>query len=265
MNAAADPTHRSSGRRLWHALLALALGVAMAGFLVGTGQESPPPRPLAPDVQAAADSDVPTALSYLEMAERKLGPNADWSSDLADLPQPEMPTEAPVSVDATRRDEVLAVRAQRRAYFGAPPVIPHPIDQRNAAACTICHGEGRQIGSVVAPKLSHEVLPNCTQCHVESFSPSLPPGVIRAANTFTALASPTRGERAWIGAPPTIPHTTQMRTNCNSCHGPLSDPGIRTTHPWRVNCQQCHAPSAELDRRRFLPFVAGPTLEVTVE
>ena len=68
-----------------------------------------------------------------------------------------------------------------------------------------------------------------------------------AGNGFDGVAAPTEGARAWLGAPPVVPHTTWMRNDCLACHGPNGWPGMETTHPWRQNCLQCHAPSSALD------------------
>jgi cytochrome c-type protein NapB len=96
----------------------------------------------------------------------------------------------------------------------------------------------------MASKMSHVVMTNCTQCHVEQ-SP------VPAETTFVGVYRAGPGERANPGAPPTIPHHTWLRDNCNSCHGLVSRPGTRTTHPWLTNCTQCHVPSAALDQLDF--------------
>ena len=68
-------------------------------------------------------------------------------------------------------------------------------------------------------------------------------------NSFLGLAEPTAGQRASAGAPPTIPHATNMRINCVSCHGPNGESGLKSSHPWRTNCTQCHGPSGRLDQQ----------------
>jgi cytochrome c-type protein NapB len=146
---------------------------------------------------------------------------------------------------------------QRRAYDGAPPTIPHPIRQQDFPNCMTCHGEGLRVGAQVAPAICHETHVSCVQCHVVSVDPipGAPPDGGSPSRTTASPGSrpPLRGERAWVGAPPTIPHPTNMRSNCGSCHGPLAL-GLRTSHPWRQSCTQCHAPSAALDQR---PTYAG--------
>lgn len=237
-----------------HTVLACVGGIAIAGVLLGFYDKVAPPRQ--PDYTLSHhdaqenNRPVPRALTYSQMRNANLGPNAAWES--AWPTQHDDPTQyydaAPA--DAQSRQAANDQRAQRRAYNGAPPVVPHAIDQQNAASCLVCHGQGMKVGDVVAPRMSHQTYTNCTQCHVESVNRSLPPTTgPRAADTlFRGLGAPGPGERAWPGAPPTIPHTTWMRENCTSCHGTLADKGLMTSHPWRGNCVQCHAPSAELDQ-----------------
>jgi cytochrome c-type protein NapB len=74
---------------------------------------------------------------------------------------------------------------------------------------------------------------------------------VPAETAFVGVYRAGPGERANPGAPPTIPHHTWMRENCNSCHGLVTRPGTRTTHPWLTNCTQCHAPSAAHDQVEF--------------
>ena len=147
------------------------------------------------------------------------------------------------------RIELLKTRAELRAFDGAPPVIPHEVDPLSANDCLDCHGAS----DVEMPTISHRKLANCTQCHVPqkpsglSGSPDL--GKPLAENQFKGLAAPTGGERASPGAPPTIPHSTLMRSNCLACHGPAGAQTLRTPHPERQSCRQCHVSSAKLDQR----------------
>lgn len=253
----------------WLAMVILACvgGIALAGMIMGfydtvtpTGQ---PGYASNTDTQAAQDStNIPQSVVYSEMTGARFGPNAKWQS-----PWP-VGVEAPADYDDSEpagegdRDAAAAQRAQRRAYSGAPPVVPHAIDQMNAASCIVCHGQGLKVGDVVAPKMSHEPYANCTQCHVESSNRALPPttGPRAAATLFKGLGTPGPGERAWPGAPPVIPHTTWMRENCNSCHGALADKGLRTSHPWRINCVQCHAGSADMDQWQALAADRPPVI-----
>jgi cytochrome c-type protein NapB len=135
-------------------------------------------------------------------------------------------------------------RAAGRAYDGAPPTIPHDVQ---IGACTSCHDEdGSAIAGVgVAPASPHGAaaatgaLRRCRQCHVPEQSRD-----VFVASVFTGLPQgPWRGARATPGAPPSIPHTLQLRENCLSCHaGPAARTEIRTSHPERRRCRQCHVP-----------------------
>jgi cytochrome c-type protein NapB len=135
-------------------------------------------------------------------------------------------------------------RASLRAYDGAPPTIPH---DATAGSCITCHdADGSAIDGVgVAPASPHGdaaadgAFRRCRQCHVPDSGTTL-----LVASRFTGLAQgPWRGGRATPGAPPTIPHTLQLRGECLTCHaGPGARAEIRTTHPERARCRQCHVP-----------------------
>ena len=244
--------------------VAVALAVAGVGLLAGvrgTGREVSSQRYArrAAEVVAAGD-----ARSYADLRRRMTGPNAAlparWWEGL-----PTGDVLAPVVQTAAEREQALARRASRRAYDGAPPTVPHAIDQLDVPACLRCHERGARIATLVAPRMSHAVMSSCVQCHVVSedpratdpgapasaiaaTGPALPPLVV-ADSAFVGLPAPRGGERAWPGAPPTIPHTTWMRERCDSCHGVWGAQGVKSTHPWRASCTQCHAPAAALDQR----------------
>lgn len=241
-----NPSFETHRRRVLGVLLAVTMGAAAAGFLVGTHEEigagwNPPPREPAVHHVRAADG-------YLGMNGKSRGPNRDFASDLARLR--EIFPDGPVVNTPEDRARSLAVRAERRAYEGAPPVIPHPVHETDARSCVFCHGEGKIIDGVVAHPMSHALLPNCTQCHSPVANPDLGP-LFPVGTVFTGIPSPGPGARAWPGSPPVIPHHTRMRENCVSCHGPRGWPGLRTTHPERRNCLQCHAGDAGLDGHGF--------------
>lgn len=138
------------------------------------------------------------------------------------------------------------VRAERRLYDGAPPVIPH---QNFGMTCISCHNlQGMAVAGVgYAPPSPHEKtlgmseVSRCQQCHVFATTTA-----VFAANRFDGLRQDLRrGERLEAWAPPTIPHKTLMRENCLACHtGPAAREEIRTPHPERVRCRQCHVPIA---------------------
>ena len=160
---------------------------------------------------------------------------------------PADPEDSPITITNQQKLFALAIRESNRAFNGAPPTVPHPIDQFSNQSCMVCHGVGLSLESLRIPKMSHQYLENCTQCHVEAMSRDLPEREF-SGTTFVGLPAPTGGPRAFPNAPPQIPHSTWMRSSCMSCHGPTGQFGIRTTHPWRSNCQQCHAPSSLLDQ-----------------
>ena len=137
------------------------------------------------------------------------------------------------------------VRAERRAYDGAPPVIPH---ENMGMTCVSCHNEvGMELADVgFAPPSPHEItegmnaLSRCQQCHVFQQTAN-----VMVANGFVGLRQDLRrGSRLNPLAPPTIPHKTFMRENCVACHsGPAAREEIRTPHPERSRCSQCHVPT----------------------
>lgn len=237
-------------RRFVPLMAVVAISLAVVGYFSGIGEQALAPRRSRP-VEAAV-GPVPTAVNYAELPTANLRPNASWDQSLSQLRY-----DRPGIYDAVTRTEemkqaALADRAANRAYDGAPPTIPHPVEAQSAASCLACHGEGLKVGDRIASKISHAHLSNCTQCHVEQAPVGLPFRVEEPENSFIGIYRAGPGERASPGAPPTIPHHTWMRENCASCHGLVTRAGIRTTHPWLTNCTQCHAPSAALDQVEFL-------------
>lgn len=143
------------------------------------------------------------------------------------------------------------VRAARRLYDGAPPVIPH---ENFGMICTECHNElGVEVDDVgFAPPSPHDTfeevssIGRCRQCHVFRQTEA-----VLVANRFVGLRQDLRrGMRLNLLAPPTIPHKTFMRENCTACHsGTAAREEILTPHPERTRCRQCHVPSTS--RREF--------------
>jgi cytochrome c-type protein NapB len=233
-------------KRVWHIVAAAAVAVAAAGYFTGTREISEGGAPVPPGAPAAS-APVP---SYAEMGAVRRGANANHYAGAFDALQiPDSELMEPVEPTEADRARALAARAGRRAYNGAPPTIPHDIAQKGFPDCLVCHERGARIAGKLAPRMSHERLEGCPQCHVPSSSPPLSEPKDAVDNVFVGLETPGPGERAWPGAPPTIPHTTWMRSQCSSCHGVAGAFGLRTTHPWRQSCTQCHAPSALLDQR----------------
>lgn len=221
---------------------AVTIGVALFGFLSGLREPARPERSAPP--LPAEHLSAPAAVSYSELPTAAIRPNSRWDRSLSQLKFDRPDVFAPVVRTEEMKQATLADRARNRAYDGAPPTIPHPVPTQSAAGCLACHGEGLKVGDRVASKMSHAMMSNCTQCHVEQ-SP------VPAETSFVGVYRAGPGGRASPGAPPTIPHHTWMRENCTSCHGLVTRPGTRTTHPWLTNCTQCHAPSAALDQHDF--------------
>ncbi|MBL9127149.1 MAG: hypothetical protein JNL97_05865 [Verrucomicrobiales bacterium] len=232
-------------------------------------------------------TEAPMVVEYSRFGDSELKANARWRSSFALLRSPNAatptpsPTPSPAVANATgpdraatepisarppasdaERAQAVLRRAQRRAFDGAPPVVPHPVDATSSANCRVCHSQGLAVRDVVAPRMSHPEMGNCTQCHVEAGG-SVPGtsaewAAALAANGFEGRASVGRGSRAWPGAPPTIPHAIWMRENCASCHGLTGLVGLRTSHPERALCTQCHVPEGGFETGFVsLPDLAG--------
>lgn len=229
---------------------AIVIGVALVGFLQGIAENdttAAPTVPLRNRVISDADN-ISAAASYSTMHSAEFSQNAHWSGHLRDLKYDHPSRQTPVKRTTEMKLAAIADRARNRAFDGAPPVIPHRIEQQSAASCLACHGEGMKLGDRIAVKVSHAHYSSCTQCHVESAASGPFAPVQTEENSFAGLYRSGPGDRAFPNAPPTIPHTTWLREDCMSCHGTIARPGLRTTHPWFSACTQCHAPSSELDQ-----------------
>ena len=239
-------------QRAIQVLAAAVIAAAFLGFFAGTWDNQPAPS-IAETVEAKPVSALYTAPTYSTLLGQ--GPVHTWDrkGGIAVLAKSADPGRGEAGkLDLKARAKVLDARAKLRAYDGAPPTIPHEVDP-TGLPCLACHADGYQIANRTAPAMSHEAYASCTQCHAPSIT-SGPPAIAGlapsvGANTFKTLDAPLEGERAWPGAPPTVPHTTHMRSDCMSCHGALAETGLKTTHPWRHSCSQCHAPGAALDQR----------------
>ena len=200
---------------------AIALGIAALAaivFAVGEALRSP-----------AAQAPSPRE----QLAEVRAGTFAPAERGLAD-------DMAPAPGVAVRS---LAAYYGLRAYAGAPPVIPHPVDPEIARGqrCGVCHDKGGYAAkfNAYAPVTPHPEYRNCLQCHVESGADGL-----FAGSDWLSARAPVIGRPALPGNPPPIPHTLQLRDNCLSCHaGPAAVAEIRTSHPERLSCRQCHVPA----------------------
>lgn len=251
MNSLARINRARALKLLGIAIFSVSLVASFAEF------RKPPPRRAgyAPSTNESPPTDA-HSLTYTELRRTSRGPGRDvYLANVQSLEARLPPLTEPFQRKPGDRENMLSARAERRAYDGAPPTVPHPVDERAAPNCLVCHEHGAKIGQLVAPPMSHMPLGSCLQCHASQagFHGSPVPAT-SALNTFAAQPFGGLGTRAWTGAPPTRPHTAAMRSNCGSCHGVAGNPGLRTSHPERQNCEQCHA-GAE-DNKWVMPALA---------
>ena len=250
--------------------------IAVSGYFVGLRQTNSaismtrPVEVLQEDPRRGLSDTAaiaPMAVRYIDQNWPAQGVNALWRTSLVDfVPAPSTPQDSNRVITPGEKSAVLKDRAARRAYDGAPPVVPHPVTQDSSAGCLACHGQGLQVKDRFASKISHPVFGgSCTQCHVSSHHAftAAEAALFTAPlteNTFQGREAPAAGARAWKGAPPTVPHRTLMRSDCMSCHGPNGSFALRTLHPDRQSCTQCHVPTAGNDQRQFVPAPPLDTL-----
>ncbi len=248
----------------------VVMSTAIVGYFVGIQSPMNPvlqplvsDSPLVHSMPTSPQTDenpVLTAPRYSEMPKLKWGAavNRVTSLEKAFSNRVTFDPDEIIVVTPQEKEFALAMRSLNRAYNGAPPTVPHPVEQFSQASCVACHENGFQSESFRIPKMSHAYLHNCLQCHVESNPIHMEAAEFRAS-TFVGLPAPTEGPRAYPGAPPQIPHSTWMRVECLSCHGESSYRGLQSTHQWRQNCQQCHTPASNLEQAQvgdppeFLP------------
>lgn len=229
---------------VWLGVVAAGAGVVMAASVVGSQPQTSPSTLGSMPVPAP-----PPAASAIMPGDRAAESLAWRLNNPAPNLVPESRANPAAVVDKfAARVRSMEQRATLRAYEGAPPVIPHPIAALNVQTCRACHAEGLRTGDKVAKMASHTYMTNCTQCHVESAGPLLDDTAAPASSFQGFRSSGYGGTRAWAGAPPVMPHTTFMRTNCVSCHGEHGYDGWRPDHLSRTNCVQCHVPAAEFDQ-----------------
>lgn len=232
-------------RRFIPVIGAIIVGFALFGYVAGIREL--PAIETTRHEEPTQSGDVLTAVSYREMKTTRLTSDPLAGQTIADLRFQRPELFAPVPKTEEMKLAALADRARNRAYDGAPPTVPHPIDQLSSVACLACHGEGIKVGDRIASRMSHAQLSNCTQCHVSQQADVMVDDAVPTVATFVGVYRSGAGTRASPGAPPSIPHHTWMRENCATCHGTLTRAGTRSTHPWLSNCQQCHAANASND------------------
>ena len=229
--------HPQLPRRTAALLLTGVTVVAAVGYLVGINGDVlrhyvDPVGVQSSDASTtvAVDSSLTAmpAANYSEMRRMETGPTSRWEPTLerihTDNDYQRCVTchdshSAEVKPSDEDKQRSLWTRATRRAFNGAPPVIPHAVEQTDDAACYACHGQGARVGQRAANRMSHGLLVNCLQCHAAPPPKPFAHLDIVTVNSFVGAAAPTSGERAFPGAPPVIPHSTWMRERCLSCHG----------------------------------------------
>ncbi len=143
-------------------------------------------------------------------------------------------------------DRNLAGFYELRQYLGSPPRIPHPVDltfKGNNTDCLACHAKGgysAEFGKYV-PVTPHPENSLCYQCHAPKVTDAT-----FVPSTWQSIRPPRLGLSFLAGAPPSIPHSLQLRENCIACHtGPGAVGEIRVAHASRGNCRQCHVPAVQ--------------------
>ncbi|MDQ7029642.1 MAG: hypothetical protein Q9O62_07625 [Ardenticatenia bacterium] len=120
------------------------------------------------------------------------------------------------STPVAGKERTLATYYARRTFPGAPPWVPHDVENpmsTGGADCLQCHETGGYVPPMdaYAPVAPHPELTSCTQCHVPAQDTEL-----FGQNEFVAAPPPALPEPAFDGgAPPPVPHeiVPQMREN----------------------------------------------------
>ena len=251
-------------------VLIVVVIVSVSGLFMGMRQNDSKsdswqaPWNAGPEAQASEQKVFPVAPKYADIPTTKWKANKNWRNSLANLPHAKMNLVDQKQLTKAERQKILNGRSSRRAYDGAPPMIPHAINYRDVDSCTACHAPDANvlIAGRRSPAMSHPMMSNCTQCHAPNdglkiLQHSGTVGLV-VESGFIGNASVGAGTRAYKGAPPTIPHKVSMRQNCMSCHGPGMPDAITTSHPMRGNCMQCHAQDANFDNREMLAAPLAP-------
>lgn len=163
------------------------------------------------------------------------------------VPRKVSPT-TPLNVSLPEGSKVRTLKEyyERRAYPGAPPHIPHPVtkEMRIKQNCNVCHEKGGYVPQYQAftPVTPHPDYKNCLQCHGLNDGKDL-----FKETVWEKISPPALKKSALPGGPLQVPHSLQLRQNCQACHsGPAAMVEIRSPHPERVNCIQCHTPTNTL-------------------
>jgi nitrate reductase (cytochrome), electron transfer subunit len=169
--------------------------------------------------------------------------------------------ESATHLETDTNDAVVAerlARASHRAFYTAPPVIPHDLYPSSAGDCLTCHREEGQYFGKTSTRTPHPHLTSCTQCHLAGKPIFTELESENVDTSWKGLETPLEGTRAHLVAPPTMPHRKFLREDCQSCHSHQSPlVSMRGPHPERSSCTQCHVAvensEFEIDRVRSLP------------
>ncbi len=195
--------------------------------------------------------EAPPAVTYTEMRLTPRGTQSGLQEDL--FPFRLGQAEDPVAAETAYWNVDLERRADLRAYEGAPPTIPHAVQQNAAPECLTCHGERLVLWGRTARPICHEGHATCTTCHVQA-SGSAPGGADLAQdsrdlrNTFVGLREQAESREPAEGAPD-IPHRLILRERCPACHG--------VNGPARGHHSVDFAPERELDDSLYLSEEGG--------
>ena len=144
----ADPLAHAPARVVG---LLVAVVVAVAAIGIATGMSNSSYQAKRPAVRERPPAgDVPPARSHTELQENPwTTPDAAsaWQKSVAIAAAASAPISAPAETAGTSIEKTLIERAARRAYDGAPPVVPHPIRASGAAECLACHAKGFALGN----------------------------------------------------------------------------------------------------------------------
>ena len=205
------------------AMLLLIVGmVSVSGFFMGMRQSKSMGEGISPwrNAEVKPHSDAakyPVAPLYKDIPQTKWKANRNWKNSLANLPRKKLDLKPQEPLTTKERSNIIQARADRRAFDGAPPTIPHAINYRDVLSCTACHSQ--DANTIVAgervPAMSHHYMSSCTQCHapsegIKTVIHSGTTGLV-VKNKFVGNKSVGKGSRAYPGAPPTTRRWTCRR------------------------------------------------------
>ena len=196
-----------TGQKVAYLICFVVISIAVTGYFVGLQSPMNPSAKSVATVQSnerdtgemsshsnSAAGAVLPATHYADMGNMTLKQAKIWQTSLAQLKSTVDPLEE-FTITPEQKAFALALREQNRAFNGAPPTVPHPVDQMPAQVCAACHSNGFKTETLRIPKMSHQFLENCTQCHVENNPKHMTASLFRE-NSFVGLPAPTGGPRA---------------------------------------------------------------------